>query len=528
MSVYYLQKLMQELENSREWPIDRESRYRRDLRLYQALRESEHRELTPIWYWDTEGWIHMHREWILDPLAERIPEVWAEMLFGEEPELSPAVKADQDQLDSFLDLNDFFSQLQWAEQLASSEGEAWARLVSDPELGATRLEWHSRLQVVPYFVGRQLRAVAFYECYDDDSSGDYNNSSYSNSARDNREWVYVEYHCDGWIANRLYYHECGKGLGNPVPLTERDETAELRADWMHGLPMLAQRFVNELRGDWRCGRSDYKGIASLLLALNEVANIGQSNLRLTGKQRAVIPERFLTAWGDLPQGEEIIIATEVDTDPDKIKNEFAQIVFEFNADQLKTYKDDLVDTILTRSRIAPPLVGKGIDSAQTGPALRARLLDSVLAAQDKGKEWDDKLPGLIQLCARLEKIPVAQGGLGKSWSQVEKPPVIKRQTSLPQDEESVARIVVMETTAGLLSRRTAIARANPTWSDQRIDDELNQIKTEAKDLPPVPGSRTANSLTGENGLVDPASQVSRRPGEPSPTSVPDPQRQVRT
>ena len=50
--------------------------------------------------------------------------------------------------------------------------------------------------------------------------------------------------------------------------------------------------------------------------------------------------------GNFPRGAEMLIATEVDQDPEKIKNQVAMIEFEFDAAALIAYKENLTDTSL--------------------------------------------------------------------------------------------------------------------------------------------------------------------------------------
>lgn len=515
MSYIYAQRLLQELEAT-SFPPPREYKYRSKLELYASIRESISDKLQPAWWYDEYD---NTRDYVIDPLGERIPEIWHELIFGEEPEFEPKLKGDTKLLEEFVDDNDLPTQLGWAEELNSSEGEVWWRLVSQPELGRVNIEWHSRLNVVPLWIGRNLVAAAFISVLD---------------VGDSKEWVYIEVHAEGVILNRLYFHTIGAKLGTPRPLGDRPETTNLRPQFLHSLDMLCGRLTNKVGRDWRCGISDYQGISGLLLALNEVANIGQMNVRLTAKKRAIIPERFLNSKGELPGGAEILIATEVDMDPDKIKNDFAMIEWEFDAAALIAYKADLVDTILTRARIAPTLIGKQSQSAGTGPSVRAQLIDSQLAALEKAKVWDDQIPKIMSLAFQLESLPLAAGGVGNSWGSTE-PPTFKRTDSIPDDPEAVSRRTVMEVNAKVRSRQTAIEQNNPTWGDQRVQEELDRIRQETEESivqnqqnfgqhdPNGDGPMTASS-DGKQGIPDPAGSIPRPPGKGKSTAVADPNR----
>lgn len=169
-------------------------------------------------------------------------------------------------------------------------------------------------------------------------------------------------------------------------------------------------------------------------------------------------------------------------DPTKIKNDMAQIEWEFDAEALISYKNDLVDTVLTRARVAPQLVGRHTESAATGPAQKTRMMDSVLAAQGKSKKWDDQLPAIMKKSWQVEALPLGSGGCGVGWSGLDdkKLPVFKRNGSLPEDEESRSRRIVTEVNAKILSKRTAMEENNPTWGPDRVDKEMERIEEEAQ------------------------------------------------
>lgn len=508
----YIDRLVAELTAS--YPVKREMWVHQQIRMWQAFRASDRDLLRPTrWARDHDDG---YRNYMVDPLGERVPYVWADLLFGEEPVISPAATAaetappagdtapkepgtnpDQDRLDDMINYNSLPSKLHWAEWICASEGEVWSRVCPNPLTQHADIEWHSRLSVTPLFIGQQEQpvAAAFVSVLDMDK---------------NAVWRYVEVHTKGSVRRMLYKGSPnGNTLGQEVPLTARPETEAWDRQWDHGLEMLACRIYNKLDHNLHFGTSEYSGIQDLLLALNEATTVGQENMRLTAKQRAIIPQRFLNMAGNFPRGQEIIVATEVDQDPDKIKNEIAMVEFTFDAKALIAYLDSLTDTILTRGRIAPQLVGRHTEGAQTGPALRARLLDSELAAQGKGKPWDDEGPRIIRRAAQVENLETAKGGLGIGWTEVTKNFTFKRKSSLPEDPESLTRRLAISVNAEILSRKTAIQEGHPEWDADRVQAEIDQIILEV-------GS----------GVIPPESSITNpdRPSTVNPSStVPNPQ-----
>lgn len=496
-------QLINEIEASRTgWRLEREWKYRDDIERFVGIRESDARKMAPEWWWEEED--HRRKSYFIDPLGERIPQVWSDLLFGKEPVFEAANKGDQERLDDWVEANELPSQLKWAEEMCSSEGEVWWLHVMQPALAHCITEWHSRLNVIPLWVGRKLVAAAFVSIL---------------SHSDQYETVYINVQAEGVAFNRLYRARPGAKIGGRgLPLDNHHATEGLLPVWSHGLPLLCGRIPNKLGRDWRIGVSDYNGIEGLLYAINELTNIGQENARLTAKQRVVIPERFLDIYGRLPKGAEVVVATEVDQDPDKIKNDFAQITWEFDAEALIKYKDSLVQAILTRARVAPSLVGvdtaaSASTAAGTGPGQRARFIDTLLGAEGKASFWDDTLPDVILGAMQVENLR----GLDVGWSNTEKKPTFKRSDALPDDPEAVSRRTVMEVNANVLSRETAITENNPNWGEARVKEELEKIRAE-KDLM----LKATAAPDGNQSIPDPAGGIPRAPGKEDPSAVPDP------
>lgn len=457
--------LLAEIEGAKSWPLARELKIRRNIRRYAAFRDANPDALRPL-DWDrdkTEG--TPSRSYIVDPLAGRISGVWADMLYGEPPTLTASDDGDQARLDDLVRENELPTALQRAERVCASEGEVWWRIVSDPALPNAVIEWHTRCNVIPLWRSGKLAACAFETVLAGDSESE-------------ERFRYVELQGKGVTRNLLYKGTKDK-LGTRVPLTDRSETAQLDEEWTHGLSVvLAGRVVNELGLDPRIGISDYAAVEGLLFALNEATTIGTENVRLTAKRRIVVPQRFLTAQGQFPAGAEVIVATEDQVDPDKPGQGLAQIEWEFDAEALILYTNDLVDKILTRRRVAPQLVGRHTEGAQTGPALRARLLDSTLAADGKGRHWDSELPRLLSAAALVESLPREQGGLGNRWTSPADTPTATRSSVLPEDENAQSTRLATEVNAEMLSRQTAIEERHPEWDEDRVNEELQRIRAD--------------------------------------------------
>lgn len=474
----HAQQLQDQIEAAKQWPPKSEQEVRECIGLFRAMREADAAQLRPR-DWDADdNHTERRRPFLVDPLPARVSEAFADLIYGEDPVFKAATEGDQDELDELVEANELTSELRGAVDLSVSEGEVWWRILVDRDRAETAIiEWHSRLNVLPLIRGRKVLAAAMFTEMPDPES-------------ENRVWRYFEIHAEGLVRNLLF--EGGKDkLGTERELAAHPQTADLETEWRHELPMLVGR-IQHLRG-----RSQYARCVELYSALNEATTVGQENMRLTAKKRVVVPSEFLDQHGRFPAGAEIMVATNVDRDPDKPGQGLAQVEWSFDAEALELYKNGLVDTILTRSRVAPQLVGRHTEGAQTGPALRARLLDSLLAARGIARTWDDKTPAVVTLAQQVSALSVDQGGLGRAWTSATEPPTITRRDALPDDEELEVRVHATAVGAEIESRETAIRALHTDWDDTQISQELDRIDQDMKLVPP-PGGQDLPPETGGN------------------------------
>jgi hypothetical protein len=465
-------KLYKLLTAGDRWPIKSEERIHEEIALWRALREGDRAYLRAFVDWDKD------RFYYLDPLAERIPETWADLLFGDDPKIDAAEEADEARLEDIVEENDLPSSLQEAEETCSAEGEVWWRVFKDATvLTVPTIEWHSRLDVVPLYVGRKLAAAALVtEVGREESDG----------AGDDVVWRYVAIHEEGAMHNFLF-RGADRQLGEQKPLGAHPAVADLQETWNHGLSsMLCGRVVNK-RAPRNRSRSVYHGIRDYLLALNENFAIGQENARLTGKKRAVVTPDMLDSEGQFPAGSDIIIRQETDGDPDAPGDKLIQVEWQFDASALKLWVDHLEEQAVTRSRLALQLFGKGTENALTGPALRARLFDTVLAAVGKGRAWDDELPRCLMAAQMVDDLGENQGGFGRGWTSPAERPSVERGDPLPVDASDEVQRILSELQAEIVSIQTAIEERHPDWEPKRVEEEITRIFAERdRREPPAP------------------------------------------
>jgi hypothetical protein len=556
----HAERLQEIIEEGREvWPLRQEQATIDQISEWIAFSESDADALARLCNW--QRGTDQNLPYVPDPLAERIKEAFADLLFGgtttfevpvkkDDPQAETQASPDQVLLDGIVEENELSAELQSAAADGVAEGEVWWRIYVDKDaFEHPVIEWHSRVDVVPLWRGRKLLAAAFVSDLrnlaadapvtrvgdDNDPPGTRQWREHQTSAGEDEEvWRYVEIQAGGLIRN-LLYRGGRQRLGTLEPLDAHDETAGLPDEWVHGLEvpsqtgtpvplMLAGRVTNGRGG--RLGRSQYAGIKHLLYELNKVTSIGSRNVDLTMQKRAVLSAEMVAELvdPDLPTGtrkrarlpDAFLTPGE---GSDQMGDQPLMGVLEFSdawADALLAWKGGLVDDILTRARVAPQLVGRHTEDAATGPALRARLLDSILAANGKGTRWDDGAPNMLRAAQMVDALPEEQGGCGHQWTDPTVLPVVTRSSVLPEDEG--VEIVNHSTAVGakLESRRTAIERLNPEWDDKRVNEEMALIDEDPLNQPPPqapPGAPPngppqppppANGVTagGGNGAVE--------------------------
>jgi hypothetical protein len=526
------------------------------IELYRALRESDVDVLKARDDWSAD------RKYVPDPLAEKISETFADMLFGEDPvfksaetialealeaakikaavwktaqasqsgqtttdpdqvlddpadtdaqidqdeqdsdapdeqanadpsENAQVIENDQDRLDMLVDVNELPAELHQAEMVCSSEGEVWWRIyVDDGQSEYPILEWHSRAHARPLFRGRKLVACAFHEELHRERVED--------------QWIVyrlVEIQAQGYIRNLLYKGDL-TALGASVPLVAMPQTQSLRDDWTHNLGMLCGRVYNKLGRDRRLGRSDYHNVVPLLFSLNEATTVGHENMRLTAKKRVAVPREAITKDGTFDAGEDVIVIDEPldDTLGQATGNgKFAVLEYSFDAVALIEHKMDQIATILGRVGIVADMASSGGGSrsmggggaALSGTALRMRLIPTTLAANGKARPWDANLPQIMVRLQQVDSLPIEQGGCGHDWNTPNEPPSIERGQPLPSDETEETNRHVSAVGGEIESRRTAIRDQHPDWTEEQVQEELDQIQREFHMFLPPPGSPPA-------------------------------------
>lgn len=489
--------------NSTTWPLEREKDVRKQIGKWRAFQTADKPVLQELHEWSDGA-----RRYHVDKLPALISEAFANLLFDGDPKTTAADPGDQQLLDQIVQENALSSELHSAADQSVGEGEVWARVFADADIADTPLiSWHSRLEILPFWVGPRLAAAAVVtELRKTDRSGKQLKTV----------WRHFEIHSPGEVVNALYKGNASK-LGRRVGLADHPETENLEEEWSHGLPtMLLWRIPNKARRysrlkERRIGVSQYDGIEDELLTLNEAATIGAENMRLTAKKRIIVPEsavrpaaphpndasledggdgtlrRTRTEWD---AGEDVIVSSPLDDEMGKTADQYKVLEYSFDAQALIDYRRDTERKAISRAGLTSVYLGTDDQDGQapTGVSLRTKLIPTTSAAKGKGRYFDDTMPQVLLACQMLDALPVDDGGFGRAWKAAEKRPSFERTDALPRDSVEETGEHATAVTARIESIETAVRARHPDWSPEQIEDEVAAIRSDVQNAQPDFGS----------------------------------------
>lgn len=460
-------ELIDRIAATRRWPMAEEAAVWKDIVKWIAYRENDRELLKGEAAWQGDA------RYKIDPLPERISGAFGTLLFGREPIVKAADKADQERLAEILRLNKWGSRLRTAEEKCSSEGEVWWRLVADNvRHDAPMLTWHSRIDVIPHYVNQQLRAVAFVNELTDNLDG---------TDADSLVYRHFEIHDPESVTNVLFRGE-QTNIGIQVDLAEHDSVEGLADEWVHDLGLLAGRIVNVEGQDPEIGKSDYDGIEDWFLELNECLSTGSANRDLTALKRIYAPRDALDEQGNLPAGKNVIATDQSDQQwgSEGPKGQFGTLELSFDADALIKWQNQVAMTAASRRGLTAQFIALPTDStdggASTGVALRVRLIPSKAEGDRRSGPWKDDADGILLRIQKLDALPREQRGFASTWTKPDEAPSVQLSDPLPIDGVEEATRLSTLRTASLISIRQSLIEQHPDWSDERIDEELELIK----------------------------------------------------
>lgn len=441
-----------------------------------AMRESDRARLLQLAQWD----VTKQGPYRIDPMPEKVSTAFADFLWGEDPTIEPNNEADAENLEQIVSNNDLSDDLHYAEEIRSSEGQVWWRIYrDDDQFPYPVIEWHSRTEVIPFFRGKRLLAVAFVVVVED-SMSEETGPTVIGGAGQRQIWRRLEVFGPGVTYNALFKSATAGELGSQVPLDSHEDTADMPEEWRHGLPMLAGRLVNRRgSGRWNEGRSDYHGVEDFMFDLNEAHAVDKANFKLAGRKRSVMPEQYRKADGTAEDADVYFVPEGVD-EMEAAEFHFKVLEYNYNGTESIERKRDLANTILTRVGLARQLVDPNDSEGQpaTGVALRTRLIPMVATARGKARAWDEGLPVILMLAQMVDALDIQRYGFGRPWRAAGEQPSIERGSILPEDPQEELDYHVAATAADLESLETAIQDIHKDWEPGQVKKEVAKILDE--------------------------------------------------
>jgi len=220
--------------------------------------------------------------------------------------------------------------------------------------------------------------------------------------------------------------------------------------------------------------SIYDGVEDLLLEMNETWSVDGENFRLSGKKRAIIAKKYAKEDGNLDPAEEVLWAEDDFNELDGGDEPFKILEYTYNADDAGKRLDRLERAVLTRVGLARQLVDANASEglAQTGTALRVRLMPTVASIRGKAKEWADTLPKIVTL---LQRVDAESTEYDHQWSNPEGIPSVVLQDPFPADLQEEADRHGSLIGSELESLEQAILELRPGWTYERRMFEVCRI-----------------------------------------------------
>lgn len=430
-----------------------------NIRKWRAFRSGDKaylRSLHPRW--------NANRPYKLDPLPKRMSKAFSDFLFNVSPLFTPADDGDRQNLVNLLRESVFVPKMRTGSDTCVSESEVWWRVYTDPTQSLYPIiEWHSRLEVRPLIYGTRVLAVAFV-------------TDLGQLVPEGPHYQHLEIHAEKQVLNLLFRTSDATQLGDMISLSEHPLTENIQEVWNHDLPMLAGRVRN---GEEHV--SIYDQLEDLLLDLNEAHVVDSENFRLAGKKRAMIPKKYQDQAGNLDSGEEIFWTEDEWDEMESQKDAIKVMEYSYDSDASVSRKDDLERIILTRAGLVKQLVDSNANEglAQTGTALRTRLLPGVAAIEGIEQEWQGEVPYILSLMIRVDALPESQGGWGREWKDALTPPAVEIAPPLPVDDTEEATRHSVLVTSNLESVEAAVHEMHQDWTVEQRLLEVRRILANA-------------------------------------------------
>lgn len=406
------------------------------------------------------------------PVPYALSQASANLLFGEAPKIVAANQADQARLDLIVQKNKLVAQSRAAAITSSSEGGVYLKLSVDPSTPVgrqvPRLQFIQESRVIPHFVANELVEATIITSWTEGNG--------------RRVYRLLETHQPGLISYRLF-SGANTDLGTEVSLSSYPKTANLDQEVETGIAELLVSYIpNALSVNSPYGVSDYaNGIDNLFYAFNDATSIAHRATQ-AGVPLTMMPRDILDENQNLNHEKTIIAVNKLaDTLGEGDLSKMIQTV-QHNAQQDKfmDYANQILDLLLLFSGMSGASFGReDIGNASSGTALKIKMASTLATAAAKASFYEDSLAEMLRLAAILDQEAVGDGDMikpGAEWAEADAPVSVQLADGLPEDDNEKSAIIQKLRSAGVLSIREAIKIANPEWTEEQVDQEIENIR----------------------------------------------------
>lgn len=235
------------------------------------------------------------------------------------------------------------------------------------------------------------------------------------------------------------------------------------------------------------GRSDYEGLRDMMDALDEAYSSWMRDVRLA-KSRLIVPAEYLRRKPsdmfrdgqytyEFDEDAETLVALDIDTQKMGGGSGIQPSQFQIRTAEHAATCDQLMRNIISIAGYAPQSFGLDIHGqAESGTALHIREKKSYSTRSKKENYWKAPLERILTALIHIDSVVYSNGVFG------EKDRVIALfSDSIANDIMTTANAAKLIRDAQAASTKQLVRMLHPDWSNALIDEELNQIKQEAKE-----------------------------------------------
>lgn len=297
-----------------------------------------------------------------------------------------------------------------------------------------------------------------------------------------KKLVRREIHVPGMIEQQVWESKDSQ-LGAKLPLEQYfpnlEEIQETGVD-----RILVFHVPNFRKGGSFWGEDDYKGLEGLFRAINNRLTKNENVLDKHTDPILAIPEGVLDEKGQVKRDKlGVFVLEERDMGGATAKPEY--ITWNANLEASFKQLDKLVEHLFMTSEISPNALGMGDAIAESGRALRIRLMRTLSKVKRKRLYYDQALKDLLYTAALFAQAN-SLTALGNRFPVNTLPdrPNIEWQDGLPHDDDEVITNETAKLDAGLQTKAGAISNIeNISLEDAQV--KADKIKEETSTAVPV-------------------------------------------